>query len=188
MTILPTTTYFVVKNSALQNIKESVPQEELDLVLDELEELAQPTPGNEESAHVYTKVLAKKDVERTDNPNLADCISFYMQDTGKELAEIIQWNTPESMSYLMLKNDRMIDIEDELGAMDSKEFEEIASEIDRWFEPIEDNMDPSMVRVLRFTKDDLYEDEGHNESLRTFVKREIDEGNKREISVFQWTE
>ena len=185
---MPSTEYYLIRNSRFQNLSELLAESVREPVLEELEEMAESRPGDESSACVLTKVIPQKDFSYFVSPKLEDCLRFRAEDTGKDYTEIIQWSTPDDCKYHILKGSQTVELEDVLGSLDSEEFEEIMHEIDDLFEPLEDNLTPANVRVLRLNEVHLYEDEGHGEELRDFVRETLAAMSVSEFYVLQWTE
>ena len=188
MSSLQSTNYYLVRDGELTNLASLIDSAIADNVFSELEEIAEPRPGDEDYAHVYGRRIGKGEVSFFGEPRLEDALSNYAEDTGKSYIDLFQWNTPDSTLYFLLKGKCFTEIEDVLGPMPSKEMQGILMELDEFFAPLEDAGAPGYVRLMRFNRDDLHEDEGHSEDLRDLLEKEIPDGDDASIFIYQWTE
>ena len=155
--------YYVIIGSRLVDVETILTAGVAEAVIEELEELAQPSPGDEEYARVYSKTLTADDIEaELAEPELADCLGFHREDTGLEFVDVLQWTDTDSTTYYLLKNSRLLGIEDALGPLDSGVIECIFEELDGLFQSLEEAGECAYVRQKSFDESDLNEDEMHN--------------------------
>ena len=185
--VMEETNYYVIRGGRFVNVRGLVPADVAEAVLDELSELAEPVPGDEEYARVFSKALSRDEVSRVQEPQLADCLGFHLEDTGLDPIDVLQWNSAEVTGYYLLKKDGMVGIEDALGAVESDVMRDIFLELDGIFEPIEDSGTGAYVRVKSLQGSDLYEDEGDSEVLRDLLREYLNGGGQKSMEVFQWT-
>ena len=188
MTIYQSTEYYIVRDSKFLNVATLLPDSAVHDVLDELEDLSDPGPGDEDYARVYWAVIGKKDFQTFIEPRLEDALAALAGDTGHDSVTLVQWNSPDSTLYYLLKGRNMVELEDALGPTESDEFREVALELDRFFESQQDGGNPCYVRGVHLTRDDLLEDEGHSDELRAMLRKELPDGNDASLRVYQWTD
>ena len=187
---MQSTTYYVIRDSHFANLTDILPVSEE--VLDELEELAQLTPGDEDYAKVYDKAVEAQDFTEFIAPLLKVCLAHHSEQTGRDPINIIQWNSPDSTLYFLLRGQEMVEMDDALSAYASNgvsldQCKEIFMELDGLFEPLEETA-PALVRTLRFGIDDLNEDEEHSQELMDVISRLMSDSSAQQVYVLQWTE
>ena len=185
---MQTTEYYVLAGHRLQNISELIPKDALEDVLDELQEIAEPTPGDEDYAQIYTKVFEQRHFERCINPELTDMLEAHADSTGKDYAEILQWATHDGSGYYLLGQAKLTDLTEALGESKENVLANVLNELQDTFEDLADNLEPAYVRAMNFEQSDLYEDEGNSEALRNFIANQQEALSTDTIYVFQWTE
>ena len=185
---IQSTEYYLIKDSQPINVATLLPEEAVEDVLDELKELAEPSPGDENYAHVYGKAIYKKGFGAFIESRLKDTFTRLSEDTGQDPVVIYQWNSPDSRHYFLLKGRNMVELEDLLGPTDPDEYRDILHELHVIFEGLESTVSPAYVRAITFDRDDLNEDKRRSEALRDMVGKELPDSAAHSVSVYQWTE
>ena len=185
---MQSTDYYTVLDGKFTNVDKLLAKDVTDDVLTELQDLAEPTPGDEDYAHVYGRVVMQRDFLQFTEPHFEGMFEALAEDSGRDFIDIYQWNSPDSITYYLPKGRKMVEIESLLGPMDSDSIKNIFDELETFFEPVEDAIDPGYVRIIRLNSDDLFEDEEHSEALTEMLRNNLSEGNERSMVIYQWTE
>ena len=154
--------------------------------------LAEITPWDEHHAVVGSILVEPSKLrQRFGDDDLSDALDAHPNLVRKEQVWLLQWTETAEMaevtSYYLLKQNRMLDMEDAIVVLPPRRIREIGYELDEMFEPRPGDEPLNAVRMLHFTRHDLSPDEEMPLELRDFLRSRMDSARADNLTVLQWT-
>ncbi|MCY4654917.1 MAG: hypothetical protein OXC95_17350 [Dehalococcoidia bacterium] len=173
--MLPSTTYYIVTDNRL----EAVSNEMTDLI-EAIEDIAEPMPGDELCAQVYSRHLTTQKPGPFEPEDIARL--------GENGIELIETSDPEDgqTHYLVPHQGSLTSASRLAGIDDPADIERFHREAAEVFEPRQQT--PAQVRYILIDEDLLSPDEEMPEQFVASISARMKESQSRQLTILQWTE